>query len=57
MSHTAGDTLIPIALGQKLFEAVPSAQKHFIAFKNGGHNEPEPPSYDAALDEFLESLP
>jgi uncharacterized protein len=57
MSHSAADTLVPIALGRKLFEAAPSAQKRFIELENGGHNDPEPPSYDAALDEFLESLP
>jgi uncharacterized protein len=57
MSHSADDTLIPIALGQKLFDAVPNAKKRFVSFTNGGHNDAEPPSYDTALDEFLESLP
>jgi uncharacterized protein len=57
MSHGTADSLIPIALGRKLFEAVPSSQKRFFAFDGGGHNDPEPRSYDAALEEFLESLP
>jgi fermentation-respiration switch protein FrsA (DUF1100 family) len=56
MSHGTGDTLVPIALGQELFDAVPSSQKRLIVIDNAGHNDPEPRSYDAAVDEFLESL-
>jgi fermentation-respiration switch protein FrsA (DUF1100 family) len=56
-SHGKRDTLVPIALGRKLFDAVPSTHKRFFVIDNGGHNDPEPPSYDVALDEFLGSLP
>jgi fermentation-respiration switch protein FrsA (DUF1100 family) len=56
-SHGSGDTLVPIGLGRKLFDAIPSQHKRFFVIDNGGHNDPEPPSYEAALSEFLESLP
>jgi fermentation-respiration switch protein FrsA (DUF1100 family) len=57
MSHGAADELVPCSLGRKLFEASPSAQKRFIEFHGGRHNDIEPPEYDQALDEFLDSLP
>lgn len=57
MSHGTADDLIPFALGRKLFDAVPSAQKRFITIQRGGHNDPEPAEYDAALNEFFDSLP
>jgi uncharacterized protein len=56
MSHGVADTLVPYALGQKLFAAVTSQNKRFIAFDGGGHNDAEPASYDEALDQFLDSL-
>jgi fermentation-respiration switch protein FrsA (DUF1100 family) len=56
-SHGTADTLVPIALGRKLFDAAPSTDKRFFEIQNKGHNDPEPPSYDVALDEFLASLP
>jgi uncharacterized protein len=56
-SHGTVDTLVPIALGRKLFDAVPSSHKRFFVVNNAGHNDPEPPSYELALDEFLDSLP
>jgi fermentation-respiration switch protein FrsA (DUF1100 family) len=57
MSHGTADTLVPLALGRKLFAAVTSKQKRFFEIDNGGHNDPEPPEYEAALDEFFDSLP
>jgi fermentation-respiration switch protein FrsA (DUF1100 family) len=57
MSHGTADTLVPYALGQRLFGAIPGAQKRFFAIDNGGHNDAEPPAYDRALDEFIASLP
>ncbi|HEY2414011.1 MAG TPA: alpha/beta hydrolase [Pirellulaceae bacterium] len=57
MSHGTADTLVPFALGQRLFDAIPGTNKRFFAIKNGGHNDAEPPTYDAALDEFIASLP
>jgi uncharacterized protein len=57
MSHGTADTLVPCDLGRKLFDAVPCAQKRFFEIEGGGHNDAEPPEYDRALDEFLDSLP
>lgn len=57
MSHGTADTLVPLALGRKLFAAVTSPHKRFFEIDNGGHNDPEPPEYEAALEEFLASLP
>lgn len=57
MSHGTADTLVPYTLGQRLFTAVPTTHKRFFTIKDGGHNDPEPPSYETALDEFLASLP
>jgi uncharacterized protein len=56
-SHGTADNLVPIDLGRKLFEAAGGPQKRFFTLEGRGHNDPEPPEYDAALDEFLESLP
>ena len=57
MSHGTADTLVPIALGRKLFAAVTSPNRRFFEIHNGGHNDPEPPEYETVLDAFLESLP
>src|SRR5262249_18484808 len=57
MSHGTADSLVPCALGRKLFGAVPCSQKRFFEIEGAGHNDVEPPEYNAALDEFLESLP
>jgi fermentation-respiration switch protein FrsA (DUF1100 family) len=57
LSHGTADTLVPIALGRKLFEAVKSENKRFFEIHNGGHNDLEPPEYEEALAEFLAALP
>jgi fermentation-respiration switch protein FrsA (DUF1100 family) len=57
LSHGTADTLVPFALGQKLFNAVKSPAKHFFKIEGGGHNDPEPPEYEAALTSFLVALP
>jgi fermentation-respiration switch protein FrsA (DUF1100 family) len=57
MSHGTHDTLVPHPLGQRLFAAIPSPNKQFISLEGAGHNDPEPSSYDAALNHFLASLP
>ena len=57
VSHGTADTLIPFSLGRKLYDAVTCGQKRFFEIHGGGHNDPEPPDYDVALDEFLDSLP
>jgi fermentation-respiration switch protein FrsA (DUF1100 family) len=57
MSHGTADTLVPFALGQRLFDAIPSANKRFFAIDGGGHNDNEPRAYDVAFDDFIASLP
>jgi uncharacterized protein len=51
-SHGQHDTLITLAEGRRLFDAIPSQQKKFITF-DGGHNGGMPRSYYDALEEFL----
>lgn len=57
LSHGTADALIPCSLGRKLFGAVTCDQKRFFEIQGGGHNDPEPPNYDVALEEFLGSMP
>ena len=57
VSHGTADDIVPFKLGRRLFEASPSEQKSFFSIEGGGHNDAEPPEYDAALDEFLSELP
>jgi fermentation-respiration switch protein FrsA (DUF1100 family) len=56
-SHGDADGLIPCALGQKLFDASPSQHKQFYCITGGGHNDAEPPDYEALLAKFLAGLP
>jgi uncharacterized protein len=57
MSHGTADTLVPCDLGRKLFGAATCSHKRFFEIPGGGHNDIEPPEYEAALNEFLTSLP
>jgi len=57
ISHGTADTLVPFALGQRLFAAAKSEIKRFFPIDGSGHNDPEPPEYDAVLDEFIRGLP
>ena len=57
ISHGTADTLVPFALGQRLFAAAKSEIKRFFPIEGGGHNDPEPPEYETALSEFLDNLP
>jgi fermentation-respiration switch protein FrsA (DUF1100 family) len=54
-SHGNQDRIIPYAVGQKLFSAVPGP-KRFFTIEGGDHNDPEPESYSVAFEEFLGSL-
>ena len=57
MSHGTADELVPYTMGQTLYEASPSPQKKFFTVPQGMHNDPQPPGYYRALDEFLNELP
>lgn len=58
-SHGERDGTIPFELGQRLFAeaGTPDAAKQFYTIKGGDHNDPQPSSYYAALDDFIDSLP
>ena len=56
ISHGTADTLVPIALSRRLYEAA-SGRKEFYVIEGGDHNALEPAEYAVALDRFLDSLP
>lgn len=55
-SHGDRDTIVPYAMGRRLFEAAPEP-KQFYTLAGADHNDPHPPEYYDALRRFLESLP
>jgi fermentation-respiration switch protein FrsA (DUF1100 family) len=55
-SHGDCDDLVPLDLGRKLFDAAPGA-KQFFEVPGCNHNDAEPPEYNEALDQFLDTLP
>jgi fermentation-respiration switch protein FrsA (DUF1100 family) len=53
--HGDRDSVIPFALGQELYEAIPGP-KQFFVIKGGDHNDPVPADVDSywrAIDEFV----
>lgn len=54
-SHGTHDRTIPIALGQKLFEAA-QQPKEFISIPNADHNDWLTPEYLQRLEQFLQNL-
>lgn len=54
--HGQADTIIPFALGRKLFDAA-NDPKVFVALPGHDHNDPLPEQYYRALDEFFAKLP
>ncbi len=54
-SHGTADQLIPIELGQKLFDAAPGP-KTFVTIADAGHNDPQSEEYRIKLDRFLAEL-
>lgn len=54
-SHGEADTVIPFALGRKLFESA-QQPKQFVSLPARVHNDPQPVEYYATLDRFIESL-
>ncbi len=55
MSHGEADTIIPLDLGRRLFEAA-NPPKQWLTFPGRDHNDPQPPDYYDALIEFLDGL-
>jgi fermentation-respiration switch protein FrsA (DUF1100 family) len=54
--HGDADTIIPIELGRRLFDAA-NEPKQFIVIPGGDHNDPRKPAFYAALDRYLQQLP
>jgi fermentation-respiration switch protein FrsA (DUF1100 family) len=57
--HGDRDRIIPFALGQRLYDAVPGP-KRFFTIAGGDHNEvdpPDPAAYWHAVGEFVDGLP
>jgi hypothetical protein len=55
MFHGDRDHIIPIKLGRKLFDAA-NEPKRLVVMPGHDHNDPRPPAFDSALDEFLDTL-
>jgi fermentation-respiration switch protein FrsA (DUF1100 family) len=53
-THGTADELVPLQLGQRLYDAAPSQVKRWIAFPGLGHNDPWPEWYYDELADFLE---
>lgn len=56
ISHGDADETIPIAHGQKLYEAAAFGSKRFLREVGLGHNDPRSEEYRVALEEFLREL-
>jgi uncharacterized protein len=54
--HGELDDLIPPQFGRRLFDAAPSAIKHFVGIPNRGHNDPWPAGYYRDLAAFLDQV-
>jgi uncharacterized protein len=54
--HGTADEVVPIALARKLFDASPSATKHFYQVHYGRHNDNPPPDYYSTLANFLDQV-
>ena len=55
-SHGERDTIVPIRLGLRLFEAA-NEPKRFLRFPGRDHNDGRPPGYYDTLRDFLDSCP
>jgi hypothetical protein len=55
MSHGRDDTIVPFALGKRLFEAA-NEPKRLIQLEGCDHNDSEGPSYYRTLKEFFDAL-
>jgi uncharacterized protein len=54
-SHGDADTIVPLRLGQRLFEAA-NQPKRFLLYPGYDHNDPLPDAYYDALAAFLDDL-
>jgi fermentation-respiration switch protein FrsA (DUF1100 family) len=54
--HGDADTIIPLAIGERLFEAA-GEPKQLVVIRGADHNDPHTREFVAALDQFLARLP
>ncbi len=55
--HGSDDTIVPLSLGRRLYEAVACKNKEFVQFVGGGHNDLlEQPTYLQTLGKFYTTL-
>jgi uncharacterized protein len=54
-SHGTADSLIPYAMGRKLFDAA-NEPKQFVVIPGGDHNDPQTEDYYRTLSEFLSKI-
>jgi fermentation-respiration switch protein FrsA (DUF1100 family) len=54
--HGDADTIIPLTIGQRLFEAA-NEPKRFVVLPGHDHNDVRPHEFYAALDAFVAELP
>jgi fermentation-respiration switch protein FrsA (DUF1100 family) len=54
-SHGTADSIIPLALGRRLFDAH-QGEKEFLSLDGHGHNDPPCDEWHAAIDRFLDRL-
>ena len=55
-SHGTADTLAPIDLARKLFDAAPTSEKFWVEFDGLEHNSPPPPIYYQQVASFLDKF-
>lgn len=55
-SHGDRDTIVPIGLGRRLFDAA-NEPKQFLVIPGADHNDPRPPWYYDRVSDFLQKLP
>jgi fermentation-respiration switch protein FrsA (DUF1100 family) len=55
-SHGTADTLIPVSVARRLFDAAGGRTKRWIEFAKLGHNSPWPAEYYGQLAAFLDEL-
>lgn len=54
--HAGGDTIVPVSLGRKLFDAA-NEPKQFVVIPGADHNDPRSRQFYAALADFIGQLP
>jgi fermentation-respiration switch protein FrsA (DUF1100 family) len=54
--HGVDDTLVPMRLARKLFDAAPTTNKEWIEFADCDHDSECPPNYYDALTSFLDRV-